>query len=274
MAVPPPSSQSSPLFSLERGLLFVLSAPSGAGKTTIFNGLLKRFKDLTPSISATTRLPRLGEKPGEDYDFMLPEVFQSHEENGMFLESAVVYGHYYGTPRDRVAQNLVQGRDVLFDVDWQGAHAIKKNWHSPERVVTIYILPPSLAILKERLIKRGTDTPEVVAARMATARHEIGHMDFYDYVILNDTLGQAMENASLIIQAERALQSAGTFTPTRLGQGTSSGQISSVNMSPESVFPENIASERMSPDLAVLLSHVESLRAHAQEGLKEKLLGS
>ena len=245
LASPPPL----PSPSLERGVLFVLSAPSGAGKTTIFNGLLKRFQDLAPSVSATTRSPRLGEKPGEDYDFMLPAMFHAHQEAGKFLESAVVYGHHYGTPRDRVAQHLVHGRDVLFDVDWQGARAIKKNWHLPERVVTIYILPPSLSILEERLIKRGTDTPKVIDARMATARHEIEHMDFYDYAILNDNLAQAMDDAALIVQAERALKNGHRGTP-------------------------DLSSEGLPPALEALLSQANSLRTHAHEGLKEKLLAS
>ena len=227
----------------EKGLLFVLSAPSGAGKTTVFQRLLDRFQDLAPSISATTRPPRPEEQEGVHYYFMTPQAFESQEKEGEFLESATVYTHRYGTPRDRVVQQLSRGFDVLFDVDWQGAQALKGTWEPSDHVITICLLPPSLAALEARLVGRGTDLPSVIQARMASARHEIAQMNHYDYVVVNDHLPQAVEEAALIVQAERAQKSASR---------------AAVDFSPEKE--------------KALLAKVAPLRGHRQAALYQKIL--
>jgi guanylate kinase len=184
-----------------RGLMLVLSSPSGAGKTTLSKRLIALNPDLVLSVSATTRPPRPGEVDGEDYYFMSEDAFLAKVDEGGFYEWAKVFDHYYGTPKTPVEEALEDGRDVVFDIDWQGARALAE--HSPDDVVRIFILPPSLTLLRERLTKRGQDTDEIVEGRMARARSEIAHWDEYDYVILNDDFSRALDKLSEILHAER-----------------------------------------------------------------------
>ena len=184
-----------------RGLMLVLSSPSGAGKTTLSKRLIALNPDLVLSVSATTRAPRPGETHGEDYYFMSEDEFLAKVDAGEFYEWAKVFDHYYGTPKTPVEEALEDGRDVVFDIDWQGARAVAK--HSPDDVVRIFILPPSLTLLRERLTKRGQDTDEIVEGRMARAKTEIAHWHEYDYVILNDDFSRALDKLSEILHAER-----------------------------------------------------------------------
>lgn len=184
-----------------RGLMFVLSSPSGAGKTTLSKRLISLNPDLVLSISATTRAPRPGEVEGEDYYFMTPSEFQEKIEAGAFYEWARVFDHYYGTPKAPIEEALDEGRDVVFDIDWQGARALAEA--APDDVVRVFILPPSLALLGDRLRKRKTDSDEVIKGRMARAKAEIEHWHEYDYVVLNDDFSRALEKLSEILHAER-----------------------------------------------------------------------
>lgn len=185
-----------------RGLLFVLSSPSGTGKTTIARRLLETDPDFSLSVSATTRPRRETEREGVDYFFVSPERFEDMILNYELLEHARVFGHSYGTPRAPVKNTILAGGDVLFDVDWQGAQQLR---HSDlgQFVVSVFILPPSIAALERRLIKRGQDSPEVIAGRMARARDEISHWAEYDYVLINDDLDTCFSRIETIIAGER-----------------------------------------------------------------------
>lgn len=189
-----------------KGLLFILSSPSGAGKTSVCKKLLAQDQRLFLSVSATTRPPRPQEQEGRDYVFLSSEVFNSKRQDGHFLESAQVFDHWYGTPREAVEAQLTQGRDVLFDVDWQGGRAIAQKWGG-HGVVRIFILPPSLALLEERLRKRAQDTEAVVQRRMARALDEMSHWAEYDYVVVNQDLDETVRGVHHIIQAERLKRS-------------------------------------------------------------------
>lgn len=184
-----------------RGLMLVLSSPSGAGKTTLSRRLIAMNPDLVLSVSATTRAPRPGETDGEDYYFLSEADFLKKAENDEFYEYARVFGHYYGTPKGPVEEALEEGRDVVFDVDWQGGRALDAA--APDDTVKVFILPPSLTLLRDRLTKRAQDSEAVIDGRMARARNEIEHWDEYDYVILNDDFSQALDRLSLILHAER-----------------------------------------------------------------------
>lgn len=184
-----------------RGLLLVLSSPSGAGKTTITRRLLESDENLSISISATTRAKRPDEIDGRDYDFVTPERFARMREHDEFVESAEVFGHWYGTPREPVLAALAAGRDMIFDIDWQGAEQLAKA--IPDDVVRVFILPPSVAELESRLKRRAQDSDAVVAARMARAADEMAHHDVYDYVLVNHALDQAVEDARAVLHAER-----------------------------------------------------------------------
>jgi len=184
-----------------RGLLFVLSSPSGAGKSTLSKMLLAGDRDISLSVSATTRPPRPGEVDGIDYHFVSVARFEQMVAAGDFLEWAHVFGNRYGTPRAPVEAMLAQGRDVLFDIDWQGAQQLRQA--AGEDVARIFILPPSIAELERRLRSRGTDSNEVIAARMDRARAEIGHWSEYDYVLINRDLGACFEQVCTILGAER-----------------------------------------------------------------------
>lgn len=184
-----------------RGLLFVLSSPSGAGKTTISRKLLAADKGIALSISATTRAPRPGEVDGKDYHFVDVDTFKQMAADNEFLEWAHVFGHRYGTPRAPVEAMLEAGKDVLFDIDWQGAQQLYQE-AGPD-VVRVFILPPSMEELERRLRSRNTDSDEVIAARMARAANEISHWDGYDYVLINDDVEPCFDEVCSILRAER-----------------------------------------------------------------------
>lgn len=184
-----------------RGLMLVLSSPSGAGKTTLSKRLISLNPDLVLSISATTRAPRPGEAEGEDYYFLTEAEFKEKIEAGEFYEWAKVFDHYYGTPRAPIEEALDEGRDVVFDIDWQGARALARE--APDDVVRIFILPPSVSLLRDRLTKRKTDSDDIIKSRMDRAKSEIEHWSEYDYVVLNDDFSRALEKLSEILHAER-----------------------------------------------------------------------
>lgn len=184
-----------------RGLMFVLSSPSGAGKTTLAERLLKKDGKMVLSVSATTRPRRPGEVHGEDYFFVTEEEFFQMRENNEFLEWANVFGYYYGTPRALVENTLRDGKDVLFDIDWQGAQQLDEV--AGEDVVKVFILPPSRTELERRLRQRAQDTEDVVQKRMAKADAEISHWAEYDYVIVNYDLDESEQLLSSILFAER-----------------------------------------------------------------------
>lgn len=184
-----------------RGLMFILSSPSGAGKTTLAERLLKREDQLVLSISATTRARRPGEAHGQDYFFVSEDEFSRMRENGEFLEWANVFGHSYGTPRTLVEETLSRGEDVLFDIDWQGAQQLDQV--AGEDVVKVFILPPSRDELERRLRRRAQDPEEVVLKRMAKADAEMSHWAEYDYVIVNYDLNESEELLRSILFAER-----------------------------------------------------------------------
>ena len=185
-----------------RGMMLVLSSPSGAGKSTISRALLANHDNLTMSISATTRSIRPGEVDGKDYIFIDQAKFDSMVAEGEFLEYATVFGNSYGTPRGSVMDALTSGQDVLFDVDWQGTQQLRQN--ALEDLVSIFVLPPSIEELERRLYSRAQDTEEVVKGRMARAHDEISHWAEYDYIIINDEVDISVSTAESILTAERA----------------------------------------------------------------------
>jgi guanylate kinase len=184
-----------------RGLMFVLSSPSGAGKTTISRRLLAADSQIRMSVSVTTRPMRPGEVEGQDYHFTDRQTFDGMVENGEFLEWAEVFGNCYGTPRAQIADGLEAGQDFLFDIDWQGTQQLHQRMGSD--VVPVFLLPPSLAELRRRLETRGTDTVEVIDGRMERARAEISHYDSYDYVLINDDVEACFVRVRQILEAER-----------------------------------------------------------------------
>jgi guanylate kinase len=184
-----------------RGLMMVLSSPSGAGKTTISRMLQERDSNLRMSISVTTRARRPGEVDGRDYFFIDPTGFESMVAAGALLEHAVVFGNRYGTPRVAVEQSLTEGRDVLFDIDWQGTQQLAEKARSD--LVSVFVLPPSTAELERRLRARAADSEEEVLRRMAKAADEMSHWAEYDYVIVNRDLEDSVRKAQAILTAER-----------------------------------------------------------------------
>ena len=184
-----------------RGLMLVLSSPSGAGKTSICKKLLEQEKELTLSVSATTRTRRPGEVEGADYQFISTPEFETRINKAQFLEYAKVFGHYYGTPSHLVENSLQSGRDVLFDIDWQGTQQLKAK--ARQDLVSVFILPPSIKELEKRLFKRAQDTIEVVAERMSKSANEMSHYPEYDYVIINYDLNQSVQQVQSILHAER-----------------------------------------------------------------------
>lgn len=188
-----------------RGVLFILSSPSGAGKSTIARKLLASDPTLGMSVSATTRPIREGETDGKDYQFVDLERFREMVAANEFLEWAHVFDHRYGTPRAQVEEMLSAGQDVLFDIDWQGAQQLFQLKGGD--VVRVFILPPSMPILRERLEKRATDSREVIEARMARAANEVSHWDGYDYVLVNDDVEQCFRQVQTILSAERLKRS-------------------------------------------------------------------
>jgi guanylate kinase len=184
-----------------RGLLLVLSSPSGAGKTTLSRALLAGDDQITMSVSATTRKPRPGEVDGRDYVFTDAARFAALEAEGELLEWATVFGNSYGTPRKPVEAAVRAGRDVLFDIDWQGAQQLAEKMAGD--LVRVFILPPSGTVLEQRLQGRAQDAPEVVAARMAEASGELSHWAEYDYVLVNEMLETSLLGLRSILAAER-----------------------------------------------------------------------
>lgn len=188
--------------------MYVMSSPSGAGKTTITRALLKNNDNLVISISATTRPRRAGETHGQDYFFVTKDKFRSMIENGEMLEHAKVFDNYYGTPRAAVETALAAGKDIIFDIDWQGTQQLAEI--SREDLVTVFILPPSSAELEKRLRHRARETKETenqIRARMAKAGDEMSHYLEYDYVIVNTDVNSAIEKAQVILNAERIKRS-------------------------------------------------------------------
>jgi guanylate kinase len=184
-----------------RGLMLVLSSPSGAGKSTLSRRLLQSDAQIAMSVSATTRPKRAGEIEGEDYFFVTAKRFEEMVREGAFLEHATVFGNRYGTPKAAVEKMLAQGRDVLFDIDWQGAQQLAQK--AKDDLVRVFILPPSRAELQRRLSERAQDSPSVVATRMAEADNEISRWSEYDYVIINDDVQKAEAQLQAIVAAER-----------------------------------------------------------------------
>jgi guanylate kinase len=184
-----------------RGLLLVLSSPSGAGKTTLSRKLLEADPSISMSVSVTTRAQRPGEQDGRDYHFITKEKFAQLRDAGELLEYAEVFSNFYGTPRKPVEQALQAGKDVLFDIDWQGTQQLAQVME--EDLVRVFILPPSAELLRERLINRQQDSMSVVAKRMAEASSEISHWAEYEYVIVNDDLTTASQAITAILTAER-----------------------------------------------------------------------
>ncbi len=184
-----------------RGLMLVLSSPSGAGKSTIARALLEHDDDLYMSVSMTTRAARPGEEEGRDYFFISEEDYVRKVDAGDLLEHAEVFGNFYGTPRSLVERHLVAGNDVMFDIDWQGTQQLRES--ARDDVISVFILPPSYEELEKRLKGRGQDSEEVVRKRMAKAYDEMSHWPEYDYVIVNDVIEESIQNVQAILIAER-----------------------------------------------------------------------
>lgn len=184
-----------------RGLMLVLSSPSGAGKSTISRAVLEREQNIALSVSLTTRPPRKGEVEGRDYIFVDDAAFEAMVGRDGFLEHAEVFGHRYGTPRAPVEAALEEGRDMLFDIDWQGAQQIAEKARTD--LVGVFVLPPSIEELERRLHARAQDSSEVVRARMAKALDEVSHYAEYDYVVINSDLETSIEEVRSILRAER-----------------------------------------------------------------------
>ena len=184
-----------------RGLMLVLSSPSGAGKTTIARKLMELDKNLTISISSTTRVKRPSETDGADYNFVSDERFEEMVGKDEFLEHATVFNHRYGTPRAPVETALAEGRDVLFDIDWQGTQQLAEK--APKDLVSVFVLPPSTVELERRLRSRAQDPDEVVRDRMAKAANEVSHWAEYEYILRNDDVAKSVASVQSILHAER-----------------------------------------------------------------------
>lgn len=182
------------------GHLFIVSAPSGAGKTTLVRMLLENDSGIRLSISYTTRPPRPGEADGREYNFVDIETFRGMVGRGEFLEWAEVHGNCYGTSRLWIEQEMAGGRDVLLEIDWQGAQQVKKLF---PQAIGVFVLPPSMTELERRLTGRGTDSAEVIARRLAAAREEMRHVSEFGYVIINDALPQALADLLAVVRAAR-----------------------------------------------------------------------
>ncbi|MDP4527419.1 guanylate kinase [Alkalimonas delamerensis] len=182
------------------GNLFIVSAPSGAGKSSLIQALLDLHNDMQVSVSHTTRSPRPGEQNGVHYHFVRVDDFKNRIEAGEFLEWAEVFGNYYGTSRTTLQQTLDQGIDVFLDIDWQGARQIRQQL---PHAIGIFILPPSLNVLQQRLQSRGQDSADIIAGRMSKAQDEMSHANEYDYLIVNDDFQQALLELRAIVLAQR-----------------------------------------------------------------------
>lgn len=182
------------------GHLYIVAAPSGAGKTTLVKLLLEQDKNIQLSISSTTRAPRTGEQNGREYHFTTKEAFLESVGQGHFLEWATVHGNYYGTSKQWIESALQNGKDVLLEIDWQGAQQVREHFSD---AIGIFILPPSLEALENRLKGRGTDSDEIIAGRLKAAQDEMRHVGEFDYVIINDDLQQALGDLQTIVKAAR-----------------------------------------------------------------------
>ncbi|UYP69283.1 guanylate kinase [Thalassobacter stenotrophicus] len=196
------SSNQTSLAGTRRGLLIILSSPSGAGKSTLAGRLMAWDASLSFSVSATTRPPRPGELDGREYYFRARADFEDMIDAGEMLEHAEVFGNLYGSPRAPVQDAIEAGRDVIFDIDWQGGQQVRNSTLSKD-VVSIFILPPSIAELDRRLRARGQDSPDVIATRMAQSEAEISHWAEYDYVLVNEDIDETEEKLKTILTAER-----------------------------------------------------------------------
>ena len=183
------------------GILYIVSAPSGAGKTSLVAAVIQAEPAVKLSVSHTTRAPRDREVDGRDYHFVTTAEFERMLEAGAFLESATIYDHHYGTSERWVTDQLAAGRDILLEIDWQGAQQVRRKMG--QDTVNIFVLPPSLDALGERLRSRSQDPPEVIARRLAAAREEISHFVEFDYVIMNDDFDRAAQDLASIVRAER-----------------------------------------------------------------------
>ncbi|MBB6483290.1 guanylate kinase [Rhizobium lusitanum] len=195
----PATSTSIPI--ARRGLMLAISSPSGAGKSTIARTLLDKDKQVSLSVSVTTRQRRPSEIEGVHYHFVSQREFERLRDSDSLLEWAEVHGNFYGTPREPVETAMSEGRDMLFDIDWQGAQQLQEKM--PADVVSIFVLPPTMTELQSRLHRRAEDSEEVIAMRLANSRAEIGHWREYDYVIVNDDLNVAFDAVQSIVKAER-----------------------------------------------------------------------
>ncbi len=189
------------MYFTRRGLMLALSSPSGAGKTTLAKILLMSDRNLVPSVSVTTRQPRKGEIDGRDYYFITPNQYEEMIRENLLLEHATVHDNFYGTPQQFVEDALAIGKDVIFDIDWQGVQQLRAN--VPQDLVSIFILPPDAKELRRRLEHRATDAPKVVERRLAKAASEVSHWGEYDYVLINDNSDNCAENIKSILTAER-----------------------------------------------------------------------
>jgi guanylate kinase len=183
-----------------RGLLLIVSAPSGAGKTTLVRALLKADPAIRLSVSYTTRAPRPGEVNGKDYHFVSKQEFLAMASQGELLESAEVYGNYYGTSGAWIGRELAAGRDILLEIDWQGAVQVRRQFAD---VLSIFIVPPSLQALRNRLMNRAQDNQEVIEKRLAAAAEDIGHAGEFDYIIVNDDFDEALLDLTAVVRASR-----------------------------------------------------------------------
>ncbi|MET4000419.1 guanylate kinase [Marinobacterium sp. MBR-109] len=186
------------------GTLYILSAPSGAGKTSLVKALLEQDPQLVVSVSHTTRARRPGEVGGQDYNFVSMDAFNELIEQGQFLEYAEVFGNKYGTSQQWVREQLAAGQDVILEIDWQGAEQVRRLM--PEEAVTVFILPPSRAALRERLTNRGQDSDAIIAGRMSAAVSEMSHYPEYDYLVINDRFEVALDQLASLFKARRLRQ--------------------------------------------------------------------
>ena len=185
---------------MSQGILFVVAAPSGAGKTSLVKALLKNDPDIRLSVSYTTRASRPGEVNGVDYHFVAKEDFLAMAARGEFLESAEVYGNYYGTSQAWIAGEIAAGHDILLEIDWQGAAQVRKFF--PD-AVSLFVLPPSIEALRERLSNRAQDSEEVINKRVAAAQDDISHASEFEYIIVNDKFDQALQDIEAVVRSSR-----------------------------------------------------------------------
>lgn len=195
------NKKEAPALVARHGLMFVLSSPSGAGKTTIAKKLLALESDLSLSVSVTTRPKRASEEEGKDYYFVDESAFSQMMKEDQFLEHAHVYGYHYGTPKAFIEKQLAAGKDVLFDIDWQGTQQLKQI--STRNLVSVFLLPPTMEVLEERLRGRAEDSEEMLRMRMSKAAEEVSHWAEYDYIIINNKLDESLQAVRSILQAER-----------------------------------------------------------------------